>query len=104
MIGTAFAWVLLGAALVPFGGKAHHQTEKGNRAYEIEEYEEALRAYTLGSAYASFEEDIKGSIAKGRLADLVVLSRPIFEIEPAQLLETEVVMTIVGGRIVYEKE
>ena len=46
MIRAVLAWALLGAALVPFGGKAHHQTEKGNRAYEGEEYEEALRAYT----------------------------------------------------------
>ena len=46
MIRAVLAWTLLGAALVPFGGKAHHQTEKGNRAYEGEEYEEALRAYT----------------------------------------------------------
>jgi predicted amidohydrolase YtcJ len=66
--------------------------------------EEALRAYTLEPAYASFEENIKGSIEKGKLADLVVLSRPIFEVEPAELLETEVVMTIVGGRIVYERK
>jgi tetratricopeptide (TPR) repeat protein len=46
MMKAALAWTLLGAALIPFGGKAHHQTEKGNRAYESEEYEEALRAYT----------------------------------------------------------
>ncbi len=66
--------------------------------------EEALRAYTLGSAYASFEEDIKGSIEEGKLADLVVLSRPVMEIPTGELLETEVVMTIVGGRIVFQKE
>lgn len=66
--------------------------------------EEALRAYTLGSAYASFEEDIKGSIEEGNLADLVVLSKPIFEIQPRKLLETKVLMTIMGGKIVYEQD
>jgi predicted amidohydrolase YtcJ len=65
--------------------------------------EEALRAYTRGSAYASFEEDVKGSIEVGKLADLAVLSRPILEIPAAEILETEVVMTIVGGKIVYRK-
>jgi len=66
--------------------------------------EEALRAYTVGAAYASFEENLKGSIEAGKLADLVVLSKPIFEISPDELLQTEVVMTIVGGRTVFERQ
>jgi len=66
--------------------------------------EEALRAYTVGAAYASFEEGSKGSVEEGKLADLVVLSRPIMEIPPEELLETEVIMTIVGGKIVYQKD
>jgi len=55
--------------------------------------EEAVRAYTLGAAYASGEERIKGSIVPGKLADLTVLSQDIFAIEPMAILETKVVAT-----------
>ncbi len=64
----------------------------------------AVHAYTLGAAYASGEEGAKGSIFPGKLADLVVLSRDIFEIPPGEILETEVVSTIFDGRIVYERQ
>jgi predicted amidohydrolase YtcJ len=64
---------------------------------------EAVHAYTLGAAYASGEERAKGSIAPGKLADLVVLSRDIFEIRPGEILETEVLYTIFDGRVVYER-
>jgi len=63
--------------------------------------EEALRSYTQGSAYAAFQENEKGSIAPGKLGDVVVLSDDLFSIPPAQIKDTQVVMTIVGGRIVY---
>jgi predicted amidohydrolase YtcJ len=66
--------------------------------------EEALRAYTAGGAYAAFEENEKGTITPGRLADLVVLSEDIFSIPPGQIKDVNVQMTLVGGRIVYEKE
>lgn len=66
--------------------------------------EEAVRAYTLGAAYASSEEQIKGSIAPGKLADLVVLSQDIFVIEPMAILKTEVVATMLDGDFVYGKE
>lgn len=65
---------------------------------------DAIRAYTLGSAFAEFAEKQKGSIAPGKWADLVVLSRDITRATPQELLATEVVMTVVGGRIVYEKK
>jgi len=65
--------------------------------------EEALTAYTMGSAYANFEEEVKGSLTTGKLADVVVLSRNLLEIPPAMFLETEVLMTIVGGRVVFER-
>jgi predicted amidohydrolase YtcJ len=65
---------------------------------------EAVRAYTLGAAHASGEEHLKGSIAPGKLADLVVLSNDIFKIEPMEILDTHVVMTIFDGRIVYQRE
>lgn len=65
--------------------------------------EDALKAYTSGSAYASFEETIKGSIEIGKLADLTVLSKNLLKIDPQEYLTTEVIYTMVGGRIVYQK-
>lgn len=65
--------------------------------------EEALRMFTLDAAYAAFEEDIKGSITPGKLADMAVLSRDIMTIPAPEILETEVLMTLLGGRVVYEK-
>jgi len=64
---------------------------------------EAVRAFTLGSAYASFDEKIKGSIEPGKLADLVVLSEDIFSIDPATIDKVKVNMTIFGGRVVFER-
>jgi len=66
--------------------------------------EQAIHAYTLGSAFAEFEENRKGTLAPGKLADLVVLSNDITRIPPRQILQTEVLQTMVGGRIVYEKK
>jgi predicted amidohydrolase YtcJ len=63
--------------------------------------EKAVEFYTLGSAYASFEENIKGSLQKGKLADIVVLSKDIFTIPEEELLNTEVVYTILGGKVIY---
>lgn len=63
--------------------------------------EEAVRAYTKGSAYASFDEKIKGSIEPGKLADLVVLSDDIFSIDPIKIADAKVWMTIFDGRIVF---
>ena len=63
--------------------------------------EEAIAGYTLDAAYASFEEDIKGSIEAGKLADLVVLSHDLFKVLPGEIAETEVMMTVVGGEVVY---
>ena len=62
---------------------------------------EAVEFYTLGSAYAEFADDRKGSIAEGKLADLIVLSKDIFTVPPREVLETKVVMTMVGGRVVH---
>jgi len=61
--------------------------------------EQALRSYTLDAAYGAFEEDIKGSIEAGKLADFTVFSRDIMKIPEQEILETEVVYTIVGGKI-----
>jgi predicted amidohydrolase YtcJ len=65
--------------------------------------EEALRTMTLDAAYGSFQEDTKGSITPGKLADLVVLSRDILTIPENQLLKTKVMATIVNGQVVYER-
>ncbi len=64
---------------------------------------EALRAYTLGSAYASGDEKIKGSIEVWKLADLVVLSADIFKIDPVEIEKAKVVMTIFDGKVIYER-
>jgi len=64
---------------------------------------EAIKYYTLGSAYASFEENTKGSLKVGKLADMTVLSKDLFTIEPKEILTTKVLYTILGGKIVYQK-
>jgi predicted amidohydrolase YtcJ len=64
--------------------------------------EEAVRAYTLGSAYAEFQENVKGSITPGKLADLVILNQDIFKIDPVEIEKVKVTMTITDGRVVYE--
>ena len=61
--------------------------------------EEALRSYTLNGAYAAFEEDIKGSITPGKLADVVVLSQDILKVPEAEIPTAQVVLTILGGRV-----
>jgi predicted amidohydrolase YtcJ len=65
---------------------------------------EAIEAYTLASAYAGFEEKDRGSLENGKVADLVVLSRDILaENEKDRIADTKVVMTVAGGKIVYNK-
>lgn len=63
--------------------------------------EEAIRAYTYNTAYANFEEKIKGSIEVGKLADLAVLSRNLLKVEPKAFLSTRVIYTVVGGKVVF---
>lgn len=63
---------------------------------------EALKSYTINSAYASFEENIKGTIKKDKLADLVVLSNNLLNCDEEKIPETKILYTIVNGKIVYE--
>lgn len=66
--------------------------------------EEALASYTINGAYAAFEEDQKGSLTPGKLADIVILSQNLLEVNEARIPSTTVDMTIVGGKIVYQRE
>jgi predicted amidohydrolase YtcJ len=65
--------------------------------------EQAIEAYTLGSAYAEFQEQVKGSITPGKLADLVVMERNLFAIPKKEILTTPVVLTVLNGKIVFKK-
>jgi predicted amidohydrolase YtcJ len=64
---------------------------------------EAVEHYTLGSAYAEFQEKEKGSIAPGKWADLAVMEKNLFEIPKKDILNTAVAMTILAGKIIYKK-
>jgi hypothetical protein len=64
---------------------------------------EAVTAYTRGSAYAEFQDDVKGTLAPGMLADLVILSDDIFRIPPEKIRDVTVVTTIAGGRVVWPR-
>jgi len=66
--------------------------------------EEAIRVWTLGGAYSSFEEDIKGSIKIGKLADLVILSDDPTKVPLESIKDIVVEKTIIGGKIEYEKK
>jgi predicted amidohydrolase YtcJ len=77
---------------------------KSGRVYGADEavsIEDAIRGYTRGSAYVTFDETIKGSLEPGMLADLVVLSEDILTIDPERILEIEVETTMVGGEILW---
>jgi predicted amidohydrolase YtcJ len=65
--------------------------------------EEALRAYTLGGAYAAFEEKEKGTLTPGKLADMVVLDRDYFEVPEPEIWKVSPEMTILGGKVVYSR-
>ena len=66
--------------------------------------EEALRAYTIDAAYASFEENLKGTLEVGKLADFTVVDRNLLRINPEDIREAQVVMTVVGGEVVYRNK
>ena len=65
---------------------------------------EALKSYTINCAYAAFEENLKGSLKPGKLADIVVLSRDILTCPEKEILEAEVIYTIVGGKVVHRRD
>ena len=65
--------------------------------------EDALRAYTAAGAYASFEEGEKGTLEPGKLADLALIDRDLTQVPPETLREARVVLTVVGGQVVFER-
>jgi predicted amidohydrolase YtcJ len=64
---------------------------------------EAVHAYTMGSAYASLEDGVKGSIEPGKLADLAVLSDDIFNVDPVEIQNAKIQMTIFDGKVIFER-
>jgi hypothetical protein len=65
--------------------------------------DQALRSYTLDAAFGAFEEDIKGSITVGKLADFTIYDQDLMTVPEEEFLSTEVVMTIFDGKVVYTK-
>jgi hypothetical protein len=66
--------------------------------------EQAVTAYTAGSAFAEFQERDKGTLARGKLADLVILSEDIFSIPPERLKDVQVLTTVMGGKVVHQRQ
>ncbi len=65
--------------------------------------EEAIRGYTANAAWLTFEEDVKGTLEPGMLADMVVLSEDLLTIDPDRIMDVEIDMTIVDGEVLYER-
>jgi hypothetical protein len=65
--------------------------------------EDALKAYTINNAYAAFEDDIRGSLKEGKLADITVFDRNLLTIPEDEILQAEVTHTIIDGKIVFQK-
>lgn len=81
------------------------KNEAGTKSYYPEQklsLDDAIAAYTTGSAYAEFAENEKGTLATGKLADFVVLDRDITAANPSEILKTTVLRTVVGGKTVYQ--
>uniref|UniRef100_UPI0040473B30 amidohydrolase family protein n=1 Tax=Algoriphagus sp. TaxID=1872435 RepID=UPI0040473B30 len=66
--------------------------------------DQALKSYTLDGAYAEFEENFKGSIEAGKAADFTVYDKNIMEIPEDEILQAKVQLTVVGGKVVYQKK
>jgi predicted amidohydrolase YtcJ len=102
--GSSDRPVVQGAPLLGIHDLVNQRTEAGEpfNPHEALTPEQALEAYTLGSAYAAFDEDRKGSVTPGKLADLVVLGDDPTTIDRAGIAEIQVLATMVGGTFVHE--
>ena len=93
--------------ITPFRGiysAVTRKNEAGTKEYYPEQkltIQQALAAYTVGSGYAQFAEKEKGTLAPGMLADFVVLDRDLTKVAPLEILKTQVLRTVVGGKTVY---
>ncbi|HEY1339295.1 MAG TPA: amidohydrolase [Bryobacteraceae bacterium] len=92
--------------LASFYASVSRKLKDGSRFYPDQRMTraEALKSYTWNNAYAAFEENVKGSLEPGKLADITVLSRDIMTIPEDEILSTDVVYTIVGGKVMYEQK
>ena len=108
--GSRFGTLLKQKALVAFGSDAsmvdfnplagiHAAVNAGPESIPVYD---AVRAYTLGSAYAQFQEKEKGTIESGKLADFVILSDDVFAIDPEKIRDVKIVQTVVYGKVVYQ--
>jgi len=104
MAASSDSPIVPNSPLVGIYGAVTRKTDSGQYLllHEAVSVQQALTAYTSNAAYASFEEDIKGTITAGKLADMVVLSDNPYEVEPEALKEVRVEMTIGGGEVVWE--
>jgi predicted amidohydrolase YtcJ len=89
------------AAAAASGAAGINEKRQKSQAITVEE---AVRAYTVGSAFAEFQESVKGAIAPGKLADFVVLSDDIFSINPRDIPNVKILKTVVDGKLVYESK
>jgi predicted amidohydrolase YtcJ len=112
--GEPYASLLKTKAVIAFGSDApiadlnplygiDDAVNRGSISEKIS-VEEAVYAYTMGSAYAEFQENVKGSITVGKLADLIILSDDIFTISSEKIEDTKVLTTIVDGKVVFERK
>jgi hypothetical protein len=76
--------------------------DKGWHLEQAVTREEALKMFTIWPAFAAFQEDVNGTIEVGKLADLTIFSKDIMKVPEEEILEAQVIMTIVNGKIVYE--
>lgn len=95
--------------IASFYASVSRKTLKGlpEEGYEPEQKmtrEQALKSYTLDAAYGAFEEDIKGSITVGKVADFTIYNQDLMTVEESDILKTEIVMTVFDGKIVYRNQ
>jgi predicted amidohydrolase YtcJ len=104
--GSSDRFVVKGAPLLGIHDAVNQKTESGEDYVPEESIspEAAIRMYTLHSAYASFEEHLKGSVEAGKLADLTILDADPTTIDPTEIADIPVHGTIIGGKLLYGED